>query len=282
MPEAPVTTPEVKIPPPAQPATTPRREPTILPTLFREGYDIYERKPGAFVGSYSLVIASLVAFLLLAKFVPKPPPEEPRTFIDISLPMEPPSVVAGKSGGGAHDPKPASKGVLPQQARMQITPPRVDPKPAQLEVPPTLVGTPTPPPPQLAQLGDPLGKIGGPPSNGPGSGGGIGNGSGGGVGNGRGNGKFGSSATKPVATYSPDPEYSEEARKAKYQGVVVLALVVGADGLPRDIRVARSLGLGLDEKAIESVKTWRFDPGRNKDGVAVAVPMTIEVEFHLY
>jgi len=280
MPEAPTTTPEVKTPPPAQPAAAVRREPTILPTLFGEGYDIYERKPGAFIGSYSFVIAALVAFLLLAKFVPKPEPEEKLTAIEISLPTPPPNIVGNGGGGGNHDPKPATKGVLPKQARMQITPPRVDPKPAALEVPPTIVG-PDKPAPILAQLGDPLGKIGA-PSNGQGSGGGIGNGNGTGVGDGRGAGRFGSAATKPVATYAPDPEYSEEARKAKYQGVVVLSLVVGADGIPRDIHVARSLGLGLDEKAIESVKTWRFDPGRNKQGVAVAVPMTIEVEFHLY
>jgi TonB family protein len=87
--------------------------------------------------------------------------------------------------------------------------------------------------------------------------------------------------TAPVATFSPDPEYSEEARKAKYQGVVVLTVTVGADGRPRDLRVARSLGLGLDEKAIESVRTWKFEPGK-KDGAPVAVQISVEVDFHLY
>jgi TonB family protein len=64
-------------------------------------------------------------------------------------------------------------------------------------------------------------------------------------------------------------------------GTVVLWLVVGPDGKPRDIRVARTLGLGLDEKAIEAVKTWIFEPAY-KDGKPVAVQINVEVNFHLY
>jgi TonB family protein len=85
----------------------------------------------------------------------------------------------------------------------------------------------------------------------------------------------------PRIISDPEPEYSEEARKAKYQGVCVLWLVVGPDGRPRDIRVARSLGLGLDEKAIEAVKNWKFEPAL-KDGKPVAVQINVEVNFHLY
>jgi TonB family protein len=85
----------------------------------------------------------------------------------------------------------------------------------------------------------------------------------------------------PKALYSPDPEYSEEARKAKYQGTCVLWLIVGPDGRPRDIKVARSLGLGLDEKAIEAVKSWKFEPAM-KDGKPVAVQINVEVDFRLY
>jgi TonB family protein len=85
----------------------------------------------------------------------------------------------------------------------------------------------------------------------------------------------------PRVIYSPDPEYSEEARKAKYQGTVILWVVVGPDGRVHDVRVARSLGLGLDEKAMEAVKNWKFEPSR-KDGQAVAVGVNIEVNFHLY
>jgi TonB family protein len=85
----------------------------------------------------------------------------------------------------------------------------------------------------------------------------------------------------PKVIYNPDPEYSEKARQAKFQGVCVLFLMVGTDGIPQDIRVARSLGLGLDEKAIEAVKKWRFEPAR-RNGVPVAVTVNVEVAFRLY
>lgn len=81
--------------------------------------------------------------------------------------------------------------------------------------------------------------------------------------------------------YDPDPQYSEEARKAKYQGTVVLWAVIGPDGRPRELRASRSLGMGLDEKAIEAVKLWRFEPAM-KDGRPVAVQINIEVNFRLY
>jgi TonB family protein len=143
--------------------------------------------------------------------------------------------------------------------------------------------------------GDPLAAILNPPSNGIGSGGGIGSGVGGGIGSGTGPGvgpghgggigggiyRVGGGVSAPRAIYDPDPEYSEEARKAKHQGTVILWIVVGADGRPRDIRVQRALGLGLDEKAVEAVRTWRFAPAM-KDGHPVAVEVNIEVNFRLY
>jgi len=81
--------------------------------------------------------------------------------------------------------------------------------------------------------------------------------------------------------YQTDPEFSEEARKAKFQGTCVLALVVDAMGRPTEIHVVNSLGMGLDEKAIESVKQWKFEPGQ-KDGHPVPVAINVEVDFHLY
>ncbi len=85
----------------------------------------------------------------------------------------------------------------------------------------------------------------------------------------------------PHVIYSPDPEYSKKALKAKFQGTCVLWLIVGADGNPRDIKVERPLGKGLDEKAIEAVKKWRFEPG-TKDGAPVATQIEVEVTFRLY
>ena len=127
-----------------------------------------------------------------------------------------------------------------------------------------------------------------------GSGGGIGSGSGGGIGSGKGGGfgpgegggvgggvfRVGGGVTAPSLLSKVEPEYSEEARRAKYQGTVVLYVEVYPDGKAHNLKVLRSLGLGLDEKAIEAVNKWRFRPGY-KDGKPVPVQATIEVNFRL-
>jgi len=81
--------------------------------------------------------------------------------------------------------------------------------------------------------------------------------------------------------FSPEPTFSDEARKTKAQGIVQLALVVGKDGRPYHIRVSQSLGLGLDEKAIEAVSRWRFRPA-TLNGEPVASRVAVQVDFHLY
>lgn len=148
---------------------------------------------------------------------------------------------------------------------------------------------------KMPNLGVPTASVAGPASNGIGSGAGIGSGSGGGVGSGIGAGvgpgsggnfgggvyRVGGGVSAPRILFQPDPEYTEEARKAKYQGVVVLWLIVGPDGRTKDIKISRSLGMGLDQKAVEAVKQWKFDPAK-KDGVPVAVQLNVEVNFRLY
>jgi len=205
--------------------------------------------------------------------------------------------MGGGGGGGDRSPLPASKGRLPRADLKQFTPPMAvvhNPNP-KLVMEPTIIVPPDVPLPNvnMAQYGDPLAKIG-PPSNGPGSGGGIGSGSGGGVGSGRGGGfgpgegggvgggafRIGGGVSAPVPIYKVEPEYSEEARKAKYQGTVLLAIVVETDGTTRNIRVLKTLGMGLDEKAIEAVSKWRFRPGY-KDGKPVPVQANVEVSFRL-
>jgi TonB family protein len=115
----------------------------------------------------------------------------------------------------------------------------------------------------------------------------VGSGDGPGVGPGRGGGigggvfRVGGGVSAPRILYQPDPEYSEAARKAKYEGTVTLWLIVAPDGRPHDIRVSRSLGMGLDEKAVEAVRQWKFEPAR-KGGQAVSVQINVEVEFRLY
>jgi protein TonB len=277
--------------------------PPFLPTLTGEGYGDYKARPLAFVTSY--LINVLVCGLLVwsGHWVVEHHQQLQRQVValvtDVSPYVLPPSKTqaGGGGGGGDRDKLQASKGSPPKFAREQITPPAVivrneNPK---LAVPPTVVGPPQLQLPQLGVLGDPLSGVLGPTSSGTGSGGGIGSGSGGGVGSGRGPGvgpgegggigggvyRVGGGVSAPRTIFAPDPEYSEEARKAKYQGTVVLWMIVGPDGRPHNIRISRSVGMGLDEKAIEAVRTWRFEPAL-KDGRPVSVQINVEVSFRLY
>jgi periplasmic protein TonB len=204
----------------------------------------------------------------------------------------------GGGGGGDREKIEAPRGVLPRAAAQQITPPQIVVRNEHpvLTAEPTVVA-----PPQL-QMTSELPNLGNPAapalptvaSNGTGSGGGIGAGAGGGVGKGTGPGvgeghgggigggayRVGGSVLAPRPLATPDPEYTEQAREAKLQGMCVLGLIVGADGKPRDIRVIRSLGMGLDEKAIAAVRQWAFAPA-TKDGTPVPVQISIQVTFRL-
>jgi TonB family protein len=93
--------------------------------------------------------------------------------------------------------------------------------------------------------------------------------------------RVGGSVSAPVAIFHPEPEYSEEARNLDYQGTVLCSAVVGSDGTVREIKILKPLGKGLDEKAIEVIRKWRFKPAL-KDGIPVAARVTIEVAFNLW
>jgi TonB family protein len=200
---------------------------------------------------------------------------------------------AGGGGGGARQPLPASYGKLPKPAPRQFVSPSATPVQAELIVPPSIVVPAGIPELQASNWGDSL-ALNRVPSNGPGCCSGIGNGKGTGVGDGDGSGagpgrgggigggafRIGGGVSAPVLVYKIDPEYSEEARKAKFHGTVVMSVVVDESGRPREIRVTRAVGLGLDEKAIEAVRQWRFQPGR-RAGKPVPVFATVEVNFRL-
>ena len=281
---------------------TPRQQTDILPTLFGAGYGAYAQQPNSFILSFLVHVLIAILFLISTTLIVKKQDviraQVAGLVTDISPYLLPPSATAagGGGGGGDRDKLAASKGNLPKLSRQQITPPTAiirNPAP-KLPVEPTVVVPPELRLPQGGQLGDPLSAALA-LSNGTGSGSGIGSGSGGGVGSGRGPGvgpgwgggigggayRVGGGVSAPRLLYQTDPEFSEEARKAKYQGTVVLNVVVGPDGRVHDIRIARSLGMGLDEKAIEAVKVWRFEPGR-KDNTPVPVQVAIEVNFRLY
>jgi periplasmic protein TonB len=218
--------------------------------------------------------------------------------VDLVLPVAPKPDSGGGGGGGRKSLTPPSKGNLPKAADKQFVPP--DPEPPK-NPDPKLVMEATIVAPQLANMpqinllniGDPNG-VAGPPSAGPGTGGGIGTGQGRGVGEGKGPGvgpgegggvgggvfRVGGGVSAPSVLSRIEPQYSEEARKARYQGTVVLEAIVRKDGTVDILRVVRSLGFGLDENAIEALKKWRFRPGL-RAGVPVDVALNIEVNFNL-
>lgn len=277
------------------------------PIPVKDIWGFYNYKTNGALGStvaHAIVLGLIIGGTILGRRMVTKVEAKPQTTTQLIdpgdyTPLMPAKKQAGGGGGGGdRDVLQASKGRLPKFSMQQITPPAAvvrNPNP-KLAVEPTVIV-----PPDVKVAMDSMPNLGDPkssaiiPSNGTGSGGGIGSGSGGGVGPGTGPGvgpgwgggigggvfRVGSGVTPPRPIYAPEPEFSEEARKAKYQGTCVLGLVVDTNGRPTNIRVVSSLGMGLDEKAIETITTWRFEPGQ-KDGHAVAVEIAIEVNFHLY
>ena len=205
----------------------------------------------------------------------------------------------GGGGGGERNPIPASKGKLPKFSMTQLAPPTVviqNPNP-KLPVEPTVVVPPEirVPQPNLPNLGDPMAAMV-TNSSGPGFGGGIGTGGAGGVGSGTGpgvgpgegggigGGRFHpgqGGIGEPVCLYCPNPPYTDEARKARVQGTVLLEVVMLPDGRAGEVRVIRGLGLGLDESALKTVRTYRWKPLVGPGGKPVAVEFSVEVNFRL-
>ncbi len=208
----------------------------------------------------------------------------------------------GGGSGGENNPIPETMGQAPKFSELpQIVPPSImRNQNAILIVPPTLDG------PEDIRIKSPDINVWGDPSKhdqtnsggpgccaGMGSHRGTGDGDGidgAGLGPGRiggfGNGPFrpGSEngVTYPVCQYCPRPDYSEEARKVKYSGSVMLNAVVLPNGRTGKIEIVSSPGMGLDEKAVEAVSGWRFKPGAGPNGKPVATIIAIEVVFQLY
>jgi protein TonB len=253
------------------------------------------------VGAHVAIIGLIIFLIIEARMHPKPVPKVQTVQMDITpfRPIAPKGpAMGGGGGGGARELVPAPKGRLPKFSETPITPPMlaVNEHP-KLAVEPTIKMPPNVvlPNNNLPNLGDPRTSIVGPASNGSGSGAGLGSGDGGGIGSGSGAGygpgegggyggglyHVGGGVSPPVLIYSVDAEFSDEARRAKYQGVSVVSLIVDAHGLPQRIRVVRKLGMGLDEKAVEAVRQYKFKPSTYQ-GKPVPVEITIEVNFHIY
>jgi len=191
-------------------------------------------------------------------------------------------------GGGQSGEMPVSKGHLPKMAEQQIVPPTQAPKiEPKIAMEPTIVM-------QNLKLADNVMPNVGMPNSplagvsmGDGRGTGIGSGGGAGVGPGSGGNRggglrhVGGSVSEPKVIYSVEPEFSEEARKAKTSGDVMVYLWVDERGNPTHVRVVRGMGMGLDERALDAVKQYKFKPAM-ENGKPVTVEMYVLVNFQIF
>ena len=253
----------------------------------------------------NLAILALLLFAFRKQINKVLPPKLQMTALDDIRPFIPTTPksgnIGGGGGGGSHDIAPPIKGHLPKIEKQPMLAPQVPvlDKP-KLAIEPAIniqQNIKLPDNPNLPTIGATNSPNVTLASNGQGSGGGIGTGKNGGLGSGNGNGygpgtggnvggglyKVGNGVSKPEVIYSVDAEFSDEARRAKYEGTVIVSLIVDAQGNPQNIHVARSLGMGLDEKAVEAVRQYKFKPAiLASTGKPVPVPISFEVRFRLY
>jgi protein TonB len=270
-----------------------------LPPLVLESKPIYTKDPMATRMSRSSIATSIAFYallillfaLLLRKGVQLAAPPK-TTYASIDIPPPPP--VAPKAekiggGGGQKGPTPVTQGHLPKLAQEQIVPPKAPPvEPAKLAVEPTVVVQKDlkMADNKMPDLGMPNSKLNG-ASMGNGNGTGIGSGSGNGIGPGSGGNTgggpmhIGGSIRPPTVIFQVDPEFSEEARKAKFSGNVQVYLWVDEQGNPSHVKVIRGVGMGLDEKAVEAVRQYKFKPAM-QNGKAVKVDLYIDVNFQIF
>jgi protein TonB len=204
-------------------------------------------------------------------------------------PMAPAKDTMG-GGGGQRGAAPVVQGHLPQFANTQITPPKAPPmEQPKIRMPDPTIEVQTnlkmasSNMPNLGMPNSPL--IGSSMGNGTGSGLGSGNGSGLGPGSGGNYGggirQIGGGVSSPVPIFTVEPEFSEEARKAKFMGVVLVNLIVDSQGHPQNVHVLRGVGMGLDGKAVDAVKQYRFRPAM-ENGKPVPVELNVEVNFQIF
>jgi protein TonB len=197
----------------------------------------------------------------------------------------------GIGSGGDQNPIPATHGdPLPRSLIILVKPTLPQNQDHLLPEPPTIFD------PNAAPVLTPTDKIGLPwmpedtNSPGPGKGHGIGSKDGdtigdGGIGpggDGTGKGPYGPGFVPPGCAYCPYPTYTDEARHGKVQGAVTLQVLVGADGRAQDIRIVKGIGFGLDERAVETVRGWKFIPARDGAKHSVAAWVTVETVFRLF
>jgi TonB family protein len=240
--------------------------------------------------------AILLVLALTGVKIPVPAPVQERLVVPIEIGIHRATAAKGGGSGGTHSPTRASIGRPPKPSPHPFTPPLLVPEieNPKLTIEPAILASADTKLPtiDLAQFGDIFGAHG-PPSNGIGDGGGIGNrhgtgdgdGNGPGFGDGPGGGFRGGNGTDgwltaPVLLWKNEPEFSEEARRAKIQGTVMLRIEIDQRGQVRNVSVTHGLGLGLDERAIDAVRHWRFRPATRNGKPAVSSAL-VEVNFRL-
>jgi len=281
--------------PPKLPPLQTTSQPVDVPEIWSKNTQ-FSRVQVASITVHVVAIALVVLVpLLLPNWISPPVTKafNPDSSVDVSpfLPHLAPAAARAGGGGGQHNDQPATKGKLPKFSWTQFAAPMAKPvEHPQIAMTPTVVGNPEIKMPNIEapKWGDPFGKASN-DSMGQGNGSGVGNGNGAGVGPGQGWNTGGGAPNagsggygEPACYYMPKAEFTDEAVKVKIQGSVELTAIVTADGRVADPHVAKGLGFGLDEKAIEAVRTWRCTPARGPDGKPAAVRVVIEQTFSLY
>jgi periplasmic protein TonB len=264
-----------------------------------------KRSPASSMLSFLLhagVFAALIWFIIQARNHIVAPQKVEVTQVVVPPYIPPvtapaPQSMGGGGGGGLHQPVEANKGHLPPVDKAPINPPELQVDHPKLAVTPAVVM------PQQVKIQDnSMPNLGIPQSTqvvmksqgggsgsgfGAGGGGGIGAGSGGGIGSGTVGGygggvmTVGGGVTAPVVIHKVVPEFTDQARRVKYQGVASIGLIVDAQGNPEGVHVVHPLGMGLDQKAVEAVRQYKFKPAMFQ-GHPVPVQLVIEVDFHMF
>jgi len=270
--------------------------------LHFERIDLSARNGGAQTLSAGMHVMILAALLFALAAAPNRPLNmngirlDPGRVLEPYLPaLNPQGIGQGSlgsnGGGGEQDPRPTRRGDLAPFSSVPLAPPRLN-RNAQddLPVPPAVFDvSATANVPTVTHLGLPW-MDGDTDSAGPGKGHGfgsgngtaMGDGSGSGAGDGEGHGAYANVVSPVTCLYCPEPGYTDEARRAKLEGTILVQVLVGPDGKAQRIEITRGLGLGLDERAKEAIRAWRFSPALDAAKRPVPCWVTIETRFQLF